>query len=178
VFPSVLAVQPAPGVSVQKVIGDVNAKVPGVEALTRDAAAESAPGRKPIQTAFLAVMSLCYIVVAVVIGFFFLTLTLQKEASITLLRAVGANARYLVACLLLEVAVVTIGGLVIGVLSLYAVKPMVRSSVIITITPASVLSTAVPALLVALLGAVPPVRRVLRTDPFAVVSRPSLGGVG
>jgi putative ABC transport system permease protein len=177
VLPSVLAVQPTAGVTPDQLIKDLNAQTP-LDAVSRDVAADSAPGRKPIQSAFFSVMLLCYVVVAVVIGFFFLTMTLQKEASITLLRAVGANSRYLIGCLLMEVGVVTAGGLVIGVLVLILVKPMVRSSVIINISPAGIVATAVPALVVALLGAVPPMRRVLRTDPFGVVSRPSLGGVG
>lgn len=177
VMPCVLAVQPADGVSPDQLITAINDQVP-MDAVSREMASESAPGRKPIQSAFFAVMMLCYVVVGVVIGFFFLTITLQKESSITLLRAVGATARYLVSCLLYEVGIVTLGGMVIGVVLLYAVKPLVSSSIIITVQPAGVIATAVPALAVALLGAIPPIRRVLRTDPYAVVSRPSLGGVG
>jgi putative ABC transport system permease protein len=177
VLPAVLAVEPAPGVTPEQLIYDINATVP-LDAVTREEVADSAPGRGPVRTAFLAVMTLCYVVVGVVIGFFFLTLTLQKESSITLLRAVGANARYLISCLLLEVAVVTAGGLVIGVVLLVMIRPAMRNLVIIEIDPGGMLVTSVPALAVALLGALPPIRRVLRVDPFAVVGRPSLGGVG
>jgi putative ABC transport system permease protein len=113
-----------------------------------------------------------------VIGFFFLTMTLQKEPSITLLRAVGARGRYLVRCLLLQVAVVTIGGLTVGVLLLVAIAPLVRSTIAVTIDPLAIAQTAGPVLAVALLGAIPPLRRVLRIDPYAVVTRPSLGGLG
>jgi ABC-type lipoprotein release transport system permease subunit len=47
----------------------------------------------------------------------------------------------------------------------------------VTFDPMGVLATTVPALAVALLGAVPPLRRVLRTNPADVFSRASLGGV-
>jgi putative ABC transport system permease protein len=178
VYPAVLAVAPRDAASVATVIADLNAQVPGIDAVTRKQASDSAPGRPAIAGAFFSVMLLCYAVVGIVIGFFVLTMTLQKESSITLLRAVGASGRYLVMCLLTEVAVVIIGGMVVGVVLLYLVKPLVSSSVIIQPAPAGIIATAIPALVVALLGAIPPVRRVLRTDPFAVVSRPSLGGTG
>jgi putative ABC transport system permease protein len=178
VLPSVVAVQPDDGVEPEQLARDLTARISALEALTREDASAKAPGRDAIQIAFLAVLALGYLVVAVVIGFFFLTMTLQKESSITLLRAVGAHGRYLVRSLLLQVAVVTFGGLAIGVVLLVAVAPMVRSTIVVTVEPADMMKSAVPALAVALLGAVPPLRRVLRTDPFAVVSRPSLGGVG
>jgi len=178
VLPSILAVDPAPGITPAQLVADLNRLDPNIEALTREDAAAKTPGRDAIQIAFLAVIGLGYLVVAVVIGFFFLTMTLQKEPSITLLRAVGARGRYLVRCLLLQVAVVTFGGLGVGVLLLVAIAPVVRSTITVTIDPLAIAQTAGPVLAVALLGAIPPLRRVLRIDPYAVVTRPSLGGLG
>jgi putative ABC transport system permease protein len=174
--PAVLAVQPAPGTTTDQLITNINL-VAGVDAMTASAAAEAAPGRAPIESAFLTVMLLCYVVVGVVIGFFFLTITLQKEASITMLRAVGANAGYLISCLLYEVAVVMTGGVIVGILVLVLVKPLLANIVILTLDPLGIVVTALPALGVALLGTLPPIRRMLRTDPNAVVSRPALGSV-
>jgi putative ABC transport system permease protein len=147
-----------------------------MEALTREDAAEKTPGRSAIWLGFMMVIGLGYVVVAVVIGFFFLTMTVQKEASITTLRAVGARGSYLVRSLLWQVLVVTVGGLVIGALLLALAAPLVRSTVLLTVDPVAMATSAVPALAVALLGAVPPLRRVLRTNPADVFSRPSLGG--
>jgi putative ABC transport system permease protein len=178
VLPSILAVDPAPGVTPAQLVRDLNDMDPSIEALTREDAAAKTPGRDAIQIAFLAVIGLGYLVVAVVIGFFFLTMTVQKEPSITLLRAVGAKGRYLVRCMLLQVAVVTFGGLSVGVLLLMAVAPLVRSTIAVTVDPLAIAQTAGPVMAVALLGAIPPLRRVMRIDPYAVVTRPSLGGLG
>jgi ABC-type antimicrobial peptide transport system permease subunit len=175
-LPAVLAVQPAEGSSVTQVIDALN-KVPGVDAMTREAAAEAAPGRAAIGSAFLTVMLLFYLVVGVVIGFFFLTITLQKEQSITMLRAVGANIGYLISCLLYEVAVVLTGGIILGVFLLYVAKPALTNVVIINVNPVGIAVTALPALLVGLAGTIPAVRRMVRIDPNAVVSRPALGSV-
>ena len=176
VLPSVVAVAPAPDVPLPQLVRDLNDAAPEMEALTREDAAEKTPGRSAIWLGFMMVIGLGYVVVAVVIGFFFLTMTVQKEASITTLRAVGARGSYLVRSLLWQVLVVTVGGLVIGALLLALAAPLVRSTVLLTVDPVAMATSAVPALAVALLGAVPPLRRVLRTNPADVFSRPSLGG--
>jgi putative ABC transport system permease protein len=176
VLPSVIAVEPEPGVPVARLVRDLNAASPDLEALTREDAAEKTPGRSAIWLGFTMVIGLGYVVVAVVIGFFFLTMTVHKEASITTLRAVGARGTYLARSLLWQVLVVTVGGLIIGALMLALAAPLVRSTVLIRVDPADMAVTAVPALAVALLGAVPPLRRVLRTNPADVFSRASLGG--
>jgi putative ABC transport system permease protein len=178
VLPSILAVDPGPGVTPEQLARDLNEMDPAIEALTREDAAAKTPGRDAVQIAFLAVIGLGYLVVAVVIGFFFLTMTLQKESSITLMRAVGARSNYLVRSLLLQVAVVTFGGLAVGVLALIGIAPLVRSTITITVDPLAIAQTAGPVMAVALLGAIPPLRRVLKIDPYAVVTRPSLGGLG
>jgi len=178
VLASVLAVEPEAGVPADQLAGELNRRFPALEALSREEAAATTPGRDAVRAAFMAVMALGYLVVAVVIGFFFLTMTLHKEPSITLLRAIGARGSYLARGLLLQVAVVTLGGLAVGVGLLLVTAPLVRSTVPVHVDLAVMARTAVPALAVALVGAIPPMRRTLRTDPFAVVSRPSLGGVG
>ena len=76
------------------------------------------------------------------------------------------------------VAVVTLGGLAIGTLLMLVSAPLLGSTVSVKVDPVVILSTAVPALAVALLGAIPPLRRLLKADPFDVVGRPSLGGLG
>lgn len=178
VLPSILAVEPGPDITPEALARQLNDAFPTLEAMTREEAAATTPGLDSVTLAFSAVMGLGYLVVAVVIGFFFLTLTLQKESSVTLLRAVGARSGYLVRNLLYQVAVVTVGGLVIGTVLLVVATLFLGSTMAVQVDPGAIARTAVPALAVALLGAVPPVRRLLRTDPYAVVGRPSLGGVG
>jgi putative ABC transport system permease protein len=178
VLPSVVAIEPAADVGAEALVRQLNETFPALEAMTREEAAATTPGLSSVQLAFSAVMGLGYLVVAVVIGFFFLTLTLQKEASVTLMRAVGARSGYLVRNLLYQVAVVTFGGLAIGSLLLLVATAFLGSTMAVQADPVVMAKTAVPALAVALLGAIPPVRRVLKTDPYAVVGRPSLGGVG
>jgi len=68
--------------------------------------------------------------------------------------------------------------LALGALLLVVIAPFISSTTAVEANPQVMLSTAIPALAVALLGAIPPLRRVLRADPFSVVRRPALGGTG
>jgi putative ABC transport system permease protein len=178
ILASAVAVTPEPGVEPEQLVAQIDAMAPQLEALTREVAVDTAPGRNEVRLAFLVVIGLGYFVVAVVIGFFFLTLTLQKEPAITLLRAVGSSQPYLVRGLLFQVLFVTFGGLVIGVAMAMATAPIVSTVLPVTVEPRTILVSAAGAMGVALLGAISPVRRVLRADPYGVVQRPSLGGLG
>ena len=102
---------------------------------------------------------------------------MQKASSITLLRAIGAPQRYLIRSLFEEVLLVTVGGLAFGVVLTLVTIPLVRTTVPVVASPAAIITCAASALGVALLGALASVRRVVRTDPFGVVGRPSLGGL-
>ena len=176
ILPSVAAVKVAPGASVGEVMDAISA-LPDLDPVTRAEASGNAPGAASIRVAFSVVMGLGYLVVGFVVGFFFLTLTLQKASSITLLRAIGAPQRYLIRSLFEEVLLVTVGGLAFGVVLTLVTIPLVRTTVPVVASPAAIITCAASALGVALLGALASVRRVVRTDPFGVVGRPSLGGL-
>ncbi len=177
-YPNVVAVRPAPGFAISDVIKNINTAAPDLEAITRAEAVKTAPGVSAVQVAFSVVMGLGYLVVGVVIGFFFLTITLQKEPSIQLLRATGAPQSYLVINLVHEVLLVTVGGVIVGVGLLFLLVKFVRSAVPVVATPGGVAIAAFGALTVSLMGAIAPLRRILRTDPYAVVGPPALGRLG
>lgn len=175
-WPSVAAVTPAPGVEPDQLIDELNTALPDMEALTTSEAVQSAPGREGVEQAFWMVIGLGYVVVAVVVGFFFLTLTLHKERSIVLVRAIGARAGYVIGSLLRQLVVVMVLGIGIGVGLLFAAEEAMSQVIVISTEPAVMLRTAVPVVAVGLLAIIPPVWRVLRTDPQAAISRPSFGG--
>lgn len=174
--PSVAAVTPAQGVEPEQLVDDLNAALPEMEALPAPEAESSAPGRHSVEQAFWLVIGLGYVVVAVVVGFFFLTLTLHKERSIVLVRAMGARTGYVVGSLLRQLVVVMVLGIGIGVALLFASERAISQTVVISTEPWVILRTAVPVVAVGLLAIIPPVWRVLRTDPQEAISRASFGG--
>ncbi len=134
---SAVAVIPNAGVSPQAVADAINAAVPGVEALTRSQAVTSAPGVSSVQSSFAIVLALAVAVVALVTGFFFLILTVQKSASLTLLHAVGAPAGYLIRNLLQQVTLVLGVALMIAIGLLLAATAGSGSGLALTVEPAA-----------------------------------------
>src|SRR5690606_36842418 len=109
VVPSAVAVEVEDGADPSAVAERITAEVEGVEAATRDRAADDAPGVQSVSQSLSIVLLLTYVVVTIVTGFFFLILTVQKQPTLTLLPALRAAARSLVAALGLQVLLV-VGG--------------------------------------------------------------------
>jgi putative ABC transport system permease protein len=177
VLPSLMALTAAPGVTPAQLAQRVNDQVDGVEALTRTAAVNEAPGVASVNQSFQLILGLAFLVVAVVIGFFFQILTVQKLPSLTLLRAVGAPVGYLIRALLVQIAFVVLGGLVVGIaLTLLAIRGA-SAGLPIALSPSAAAVSAIGVIVLALLGSTVSLVRVKRIDPASVVSRQSLGGL-
>jgi putative ABC transport system permease protein len=175
--PSAVAVIPEAGVAPRTVADAINASVPGVEAMTRSEAVASAPGVSSVQSSFAIVLALAVAVVALVTGFFFLILTVQKTASLTLLHAVGAPASYLVRGLLAQVALVLGTALVVAVGLLLVATAGAGSGLALTIEPKALVTSTVIIVVLSLIGVGFSVWRVLRIDPVHAVTGPGLGGL-
>lgn len=176
VVPSVLAVIPAPGTSTADVVSRINGADLGVEALTRADAVAKAPGVEAVNQSFSLVFLLAFVVVTLVTGFFFLILTVQKASSLVLLRAVGAPSGYLVRSLVGQILLVMAGGLVVAMALLFGSVAGASAGLPLELNPTTVAVTALAVVVLALIGSVPALVRVSRLDPFAVVTKQSLGG--
>jgi putative ABC transport system permease protein len=168
--PSAFGVAPARGVSADALARRINDVSADLDALTRSDAARLAPGAAQVSRSFLVIFLLYGLVVPLVIGLFFLIVTLQKSASLTLLRAIGARSRTLVGALLLQVVIVVGLGLAVGILGYLPVSQQRVGSIPLRFeTPAVLLWIAVIGAL-ALASSWFSVRRVLRVDPADALS--------
>ena len=169
VLPSAIAVQVEPGQSPADVAARINSEVAGVEALTRQQAVDGSPGVSSVRSSFTVILGLFYLVVPLVTGLFFLIVTFQKAAALTLLRAIGASAGTLVCSLLVQVVAVMLGGSLVA-FGLYAgaLQGVKNLGVRVEILPVVVTSLVVLAL--ALLTSLVAVRRVLRLDPLSATT--------
>jgi putative ABC transport system permease protein len=179
VLPTVLGVEPAPGVDPVVLAATITAEVPGVEALDRATAVASLPGVSSIEQSFAIILGLAFVVVVLLTGFFFVILTVQKLSALTLLRAVGARTGYLVRNLLLQVVLVLGVALLVAVpLTSFAVRGASRGgSFTASVDPASVITTSALLALLSLTASVAAIRRVTRIDPAAATSRLVGGGL-
>ncbi|MEI7593974.1 MAG: ABC transporter permease [Actinomycetes bacterium] len=176
VLPSAVAVIPADGVSAATVVQSINASVSGVEAMTLSDAVANAPGVASVQSSFAIVLALAIAVVALVTGFFFLILTVQKTQTLTLLRAVGAPAGYLVRGLLQQVALVLVIALVIAIGLLVAATSGSNTGLALVIDPRALVVSTLIIVVLSMMGVAVSIWRVLRIEPVNAVTRPGLGG--
>jgi putative ABC transport system permease protein len=178
VLPSVVAVRTADGFDPDAVGRSISGTVAGTDVVRREDAVTDSPEITAVRAAFAFMLGLGYLAVGLVVSFFFLILTVQKAPSLILLRAIGAPERYLVITLWQQVAVVTVGGLVVGIALLVVALPFVPAVLPVSVSPATVVVSALVALGVAFVGSIPPMRRILHADPVAVVGPAHPGGLG
>lgn len=167
VVPTAVAVRVDDGADAAAVADRITRAVPGVEAADRDRAAGEAPGVKSVSQSFGVILLLTYVVATIVIGFFFLILTVQKTATLTLLRAVGAPAGRLVGGLAVQVLAVLGGGLAVGTALAALALRASSSGIDARIEPGAWALTVVVLFVLSMLACIGASRRILRLDPIA-----------
>jgi putative ABC transport system permease protein len=167
VLPSLVAAEPVEGVSASELAARIDAAVPGVQALTNKQAADENPGVQGVNQSFQIILALAFLVATLVIGFFFLILTVQKAKSLTLLRAIGASSSYLIRNLLAQILMVLLAGMGLGLILLILIRSASFSGdVEIALDPESIAITLIALAVLSLLAGFAAIRRVLRIDPL------------
>jgi putative ABC transport system permease protein len=167
VLPSAIAATVDEGAAPTEVARRIEDQVGGVEAADRARAAEEAPGVASVSQSFGVILLLAYVVAVIVIGFFFLILTVQKRATLTLLRAVGVPAARLVGALAAQVAAVLAGGIAVGTTLAALALASPGSGIDARVEPAALATTTVALLVLAAVGCAAAARRIVRLDPAA-----------
>lgn len=146
--------------------------VPGVEAVERETAARAMPGyRGELMTSQLVQVCL-YVIGAALLTTFFWMVTVQKAASLAVLRATGLSARTLAASLLVQVLGLTVAGLAVGWLIAAALTAAIPDAISAVLRAGDVFSAAAILLVLAVLAAGLALRTLLRTDPLLALQRP------
>lgn len=177
VLPTLVAVHPAPGADLQATVAAIDGSVAGVEAVATQTAVDNLPGVESISQSFAVILLLAFIVVVLVTWVFFLILTVQKTQSLTLLRAVGASSRYLLANIALQVTIVTVAGVAIASFLLVLATRGGSGGLEVSASPRLILTTGAAILALALISSVASMRRVAKLDPFRATQRQAGGGL-
>lgn len=165
-LPSVIGIAPAEGTTAEQLTEQVNAASDDLDALTRAQAADETPGVAQIRQSFQVIFLLYGLVVPFVTGLFFLIITFQKAGSLTLLRALGAPPRRLVAALMVQVVLVIVAGVAFGTL-LYAPLANQRlGTIALSFQTGAVIFWGVLLLVLGVLSALFSARQVLQIDPI------------
>lgn len=171
VFASLVAVRPAADVDPATLTDRIDVAIDGVEALTNAEAVANNPGVQGVNQSFAIILALAFLVVTLVIGFFFLILTVQKAAALTLLRAIGAPTSYLVRNLVIQILLVLAVGAVIGiVLTVAVVYGSPPGGLTVSLDPRTVSTTLIGLVVLSLVGGIASIRRVTRVDPISATT--------
>ncbi len=166
VLPSALGVRPAREISAEALATRINDAVADADALTREDAAQKSPGVASVRQSFQVIFLLYGLVVPLVTGVFFLILTFQKSAALTLLRAIGAPSGVLVRSLLAQVLLVMGAGLAFGIALYFPLSQISLGQIALSFDANAVVLWSVVLLTLALLSAIVAARRVLAIDPI------------
>ncbi len=167
VLASLVAVRPADDADVDALTDRIDAEVDGVEALTNTEAVESSPGVSAVNQSFQIILALAFGVVTLVVAFFFLILTVQKAKPLTLLRAIGAPSSYLVRNLVVQIVAVMLTGVAIGIVLVLALRSVTTGGAIeVELVPGTVIPTVIALTVLALIGGLGAIRRVLQIEPI------------
>jgi putative ABC transport system permease protein len=166
VLPSAIGAAPVEGLDPETLTERINDSSQEADALTRQAAADETPGVAEVRGSFQVIFLLFGLVVPLVTGLFFLIITLQKSASLTLLRAVGARSGLLVRSLMFQVVLVIGGGLAVGIALYTPLSQAQLGEIKLSFDVGAVLFWSALLLGLGLLSAVVAARRVLSIDPI------------
>ncbi|MFV0257458.1 MAG: FtsX-like permease family protein [Acidimicrobiales bacterium] len=145
--------------------GDTSVAAAGLEALDRSTAAADLPGAGQISQSFNILYLLLFVVVTIVTGVFFLILTVQKQDSLVLFRALGASRMDAVRPVLIEVVAVVGVGSVLGALMAAGLLYLARDAFGSTLSPVTTVVSVLFILVLGVVASLGAVRRVLAIDP-------------
>jgi hemin transport system permease protein len=146
-------------------VGSIDATSDDLDALTRDQAADEAPGVAQVRQSFQVIFLLYALVVPFVTGLFFLIITVQKAGALTLLRAIGAPGRRLVSALLTQVVIIVGLGIAVGVTLYTPLTVMSATALGLRFETTAVIGWSVAMLVLGLLSSLLAAHRVLAIDP-------------
>ncbi|MGK5556873.1 FtsX-like permease family protein [Actinomadura kijaniata] len=148
----------------------ITGAVAGTEAVTRRAAIDAVPGYAAETGTIAMIRGFLLAVSALLVGTVFWIFTMQKEASLAVLRATGARARLLVGSYLLQVAVTTVLGVAAGFAVVLGTGAAMPAGAFSLPGPAAALSAALLAAL-ALAASAASLHRLLTVDPLLSLGR-------
>lgn len=153
------------GADAAAVAAQIQQAVDGTQALERGEALAAIPGVESVSQTFGLLVGITFVIGVVVVGFFFLILTVQKLRTFTLLRATGASTRSLARTVTGQIAVVILMASAIAVVLAWGALQGLSTGLPVSIEPVTI-GGVVLAVLVASLGAgLLSVRRISQLDP-------------
>ncbi len=162
---SLIGVETAEGEDPAAIGERISAAVAGVEGLDRKTGAAGTPGVDSISQSFALIVGITFGIVVLVVGFFFLILTVQKLRSFVTLRAIGTDTGYLARSLVIQVVLVVLVGSLLATGVLWAATLGANPAFPLAVDRGLVVTVTAAVLVSSVLAGVLSIRRIARANP-------------
>jgi len=164
---SLVGADTVPGESAAAVADRITASVAGVEGLDREAAAAGTPGVESISQSFALIIGITFGIVVLVVGFFFLILTVQKMRNFTTLRAIGAGTGYLAWSLIIQIVVLVLLGSLLATVALWIAALGSNPAFPLSVDTRLVVVVTLAVLVFSVFAGLISIHRIARAEPAA-----------
>jgi putative ABC transport system permease protein len=154
-----------PGTDPVAVATQVEQAVEGTLALDKAAAVDALPGVESVGQTFGLLVGITFVIGVVVVGFFFLILTVQKLRTFTLLRATGASTRGLAGTVTAQISAVVLLASALAVALAWGALQGLSTGLPVTIDPVTIGGVVAAVLGASLLAGLLSIRRIAQIDP-------------
>ena len=145
--------------------------VSGVETATRQQVIEALPGYSSEMSTVSTILAFLFLIAALVMTAFFYIITLQKTNQFGVLKALGATNRTLSLDLVGQVVVLTLIGTAVGALLANGIAALIPANVPFSLSNDVVLVYGLVLVVVAAIGALLSVLRIVRIDPLIAIGK-------
>ncbi|WP_127531584.1 ABC transporter permease [Paenibacillus kobensis] len=149
----------------------VSAALANTETVTKAAAIQGLPGYKEESGSITMMMGFLLVISAFMLGVFFYVFTLQKVNQFGVLKAIGAENRFLSKAVVSQVLILSVASILIGVALTYAVSAMLAKSMPFILDVKLVVIYSIILLVIALLSSLASVRSITKIDPLKALGR-------
>lgn len=160
-----VAVQTSPGANPETVAASVATLVPGTTGYTIDSAVAKIPGVSSVSQTFGILVGLTFIISIVVIGFFFLILTVQKLRVFTLLRASGASPGRLAGSVVFQITTVDLLASAVAIALVWGALKGTSSGIPVALEPQLTVVTVLAVWIFSMAAGLLSIRRIRSIDP-------------
>lgn len=170
---SYIMVQPEPTANLNTLAADLSAVVPEANVMSQSffISREQDLTQQMSADTLRAMNAVGYIVGLMVIGLTIYTATVERAREYGILKAIGADNRYLVGIVLIQSLMAAVMGYLLGILLSYGIVILadrIFPDVVILIEPSNWLREIPTLVIIVTLAALLPIRRVTRADPMVV----------
>ena len=145
--------------------------IAGFDTMTKDETVKSMPGYTETQASLMMMVVFLFIISAFVSTVFFYVITIQKLNQFGILKAIGANTKYIAKSIMIQVVLITIIGILFSTLSIYGMTRVMPEEMPFKTSSSLILNTAFLFLGLNMVGSLLSIYKVAKLDALEAIGR-------